>query len=113
MGKMRKEEFGTASKIVIIIGYWFFSLLMIGLLFQDLIPFCQQAYPKVALGLALYAPEAILILLAAGIGLVFTYVRIMSVAFKSISNRNAIGSSIMLIVLISVECAFLLRLACL
>ncbi len=109
---MRKEEFGNATKALIIVGYWGFGLLMIGLLLADLVPFCNQGYPKVSLGLALYAPEAFLIILAAGIGIVFTYLRVMSIVFSSITDKNAIYSTIMLVLLIMIESAFLFKTGC-
>lgn len=109
---MEKEEFGAASKALIILGYWLFGLILMGMLLVDLVPFCHQDYPKVSLGLSLYAPEAFGIILAAGMGIVFTYVRVMSVLFKNILNRNAIGSSIMLVVLIGVEIAFIFHIGC-
>ncbi len=109
---MQKEEFGIATKALVIMGLWGFSLLLIGLLLADLVPFCNQGYPKVSLGIALYAPEAFLIILAAGIGIVFTYLRVMGTIFSSITDKNSIYSTIMLVLLLTIESAFLFKTGC-
>jgi hypothetical protein len=109
---MQKEEFSTVGRATIIACYWLFSMLTLALLLVDLVPFCHQGYPKVSLGLTLYAPEAAAIILLAAAGLFLTYLRVLNVIFKNFSNMNAVSSSILFAILLSIESAFLFSVGC-
>jgi hypothetical protein len=109
---MQKDDFGTMGRATIIACYWLFSMLTLALLLVDLVPFCHQEYPKVAFGLALYAPEAAAIILLAASGLFLTYLRILNIIFKNFSNMNEISSSILFAILLSIESAFLFSIGC-